>query len=231
LLERIPDFFSRLAGVRERLEKINRRPFTVKVLDFGEVFWTDFGQHLALRQNLSALLAEDSRGRLTRALFNLPEEKDARGNRLVNATIPDGADIRDSLLVDAQVRSPDTLIHGGIIIGGTYGRLWMPQGGTAMFCTVGELSFDGPNAIALQSILPTLRLPEGGRHATVITARGPVQLYTNEAISDYKGSNYFQPLDGNPVSFDEASNLVEAADPQVLVEVEHQARRAVKELN
>jgi hypothetical protein len=227
LLERIPDFYPRLAGVRERLERRNRRPFTVKVLDFGEVFWTDFGQHLALHQNLSALLADDERGRLTRALFDLPEVKDERGNRLVNACIPAGADIRNSLIVDAEITSPESIIHGGIVIGGSYGRLNLPQSGIAMFCTVGDLTFDGPHAIAFQSILPELRLAEGERHATVITPRGPLQLYTNEAITDYKGANYLQPLDGNPVSFDEAANLVEAADPQVLVEVEKQARRAV----
>jgi hypothetical protein len=227
LLERMPDFYPRLAGVRDRLEKLNHRPFTVKVLDFGEVFWTDFGQHLALRQNLSALLAEDERGRLTRALFNLPEMRDERGNRLVNATIPLGVDIRDSLIVDAEIRSSDTLIHGGVVLGGSYGRLSLPQGGIAMFCTVGNLAFDGPHAIAFQSILPALRLPEGGRHATVITSGGPLQLYTSEAINDYKGDNYMQPLDGNPVSFDEAANLVEAADPEVLAEVERQARCAV----
>jgi hypothetical protein len=229
LLERMPDFYSRLAGVRDRLEKRNRRPFTVKVLDFGEVFWTDFGQHLALRQNLSALLGEDERGRLTRALFDLPEGRDERGNRLVNARIPAGADIRDSLIVDAEIRSPQTLVHGGIVIGGSYGRLSLPRGGIAMFGTLGELAFDGPHAIAFQSILPALRLPEGGRHATVITPDGPLQLYTSEAVIDYKGANYMQPLDGNPVSFDEAANLVEAADPEELAALEHQARRAVLE--
>jgi hypothetical protein len=227
LLECMPDFYIRLAGVRDRLEKLNRRPFTVKVLDFGEVFWTDFGQHLALRQNLSALLAEDERGRLTRALFDLPEQRDERGNWLVNARIPDGADVRDSLIVDAEIRSPQTVIHGGIIIGGSYGRLSLPQGGMVLFSTLGELAFDGPHAIAFQSILPALRLPEGGRHATVITPGGPLQLCTREALNDYKGDNYLQPLDGNPVSFDEAANLVEAADPEVLAEVERQARRAV----
>ena len=98
-----------------------------------------------------------------------------------------------------------------------------------MFCTVADLRFDGPNAIAFQSILPSLRLPEGGRHATVITPRGPLQLHVNETITDYKGTNYTQPLDGNPLSFDEASALVDTATPEVLVDLEKQARRAVLE--
>ena len=100
-------------------------------------------------------------------------------------------------------------MHGGIVIGGSYGRINMPQGGIAMFCTLGELDFDGPNAIAFQSVLPSLRLAEGGRHATVVTAEGALQLYTDEAISDYKGANYYQPLGDNPVSFDEAARLVD----------------------
>jgi hypothetical protein len=229
LLERIPDFYPRLAGLRDRLERRNRRPFMVKVLDFGEVFWTDFGQHLALRQNLSALLAEDERGRTTRALFGLPERRDERGNRLVNAHIPAGADIRDSLIVDAEIRSPETVVHGGIVLGGSYGRLSLPQGGITMFCTVGELAFEGPHAVAFQSILPSLRLAKGGRHATVLTPGGPLQLYTNEAITDYKGEGYTKPLEGNPVSFGEAASLVEAADPGVLVKIERQARRAILE--
>jgi hypothetical protein len=92
---------------------------------------------------------------------------------------------------------------------------------------VAELSFEGPNAIAFQSILPVLHLPEGGRHATVITPNGTLQLKTNEAITDYKGANYTQPLDGNPVSFDEASMLVEAADPTLLAQLEKLARAYV----
>lgn len=227
LLERIPDFYSRLAGVRDALEKRNHRPFTVKVLDFGEVFWTDFGQHLALRQNLSALLAEDERGRLTRALFGIPEAKDMRGNRLVKTSLPDGADIQNSVIIDTEIHSPETVIHGGIIIGGTHGRLNLPHGGIAMFCTTSELTFEGPNAIAFQSILPELRLPQGGRHATVITPDGPLQFFTREAITDYKGANFTQPLEGNPISFDEAATLVEAADPALLTRLEQQARRDV----
>jgi hypothetical protein len=229
LQERIPDFYPRLAGVRDQLEKRNHRPFMVKVLDFGDVFWTDFGQHLALRQNLTPLLAEDERGRLTRSLFILPQACDERGNRLVNSRIPDEADIRDSLIVDAEIRSPETVIHGGIVIGGQYGRINMPQGGIAMFCTTGELTFDGPNAIAFQSILPELHLPEGGRHATVITSQGPLQLYTNEAIIDYKGASYLQPLPGNPVSFDEAATRVDSSPADALAQIEQHAKQSVQE--
>jgi len=227
LLESLPDFYPRLASVRDRLERRNKRPFTVKVLDFGEVFWMDFGQHLALRQNLAALVGENKRGRVTRALFNLPEAQDASGNRLVNARVPSGADMHNSLIVDAEIRSSETVLNGAIIIGGSYGRVYMPQGGMALFGTVNDLSFDGPDAIAFQSILPELRLPAGGRHATVLTAQGPLQLYTNEAITDYKGPSYMQPLPGNPVSFDQATALVEASPADLLAEFERRARRDV----
>ena len=227
LLERIPDFYLRLVQVRETLEQRNGRPFTVKVLDFGEVFWTDFGQHLALRQNLACLLDEDGRGALTRALFDLPQARDECGNRLVNARIPAGADIRDSLIVDAEIRSAETYMRGGILVGGQYGRVNMPQGGMALFCTVNALDFDGPNAIALGSILPVLNLSEGGRHATVITSAGLLHMTTREDITDYKGANYLQALPGNPVSFDQASALVDATPEAFQAQVEQAARQAV----
>lgn len=222
-----PAFFSKITLVKKRLEDQNGRRFIVKALDFGDVFWTDFGQHLALRQNLDVLLQDDDRGRLTRELFNLPHERDAKGNTIVNSMIHPEAHVRDSLIVDSEIKSVDSHINRGIIVGSTHYNVQMPQGGTSLFCTTRDLVFRGPNAIAFNSIATNISLSEGGRHATVVTRDGIYQLYSSEAITNYKGANYSDPILNNSLSFGEANKRIAGIDQATLDELRQKARIAV----
>ena len=215
LLERIPDFYARLVGVRGSARKAQQPPLHGQ----GAGLWRG-----VLDRFRAAPGAAPEPGRPAgRGRARPPDPgliPPARGQGRAWQSPGAGKHPRPrrySELPDRRRRDPrpETLIHGGIVIGGSYGRISMPQGGIAMFGTAGELDFDGPNAIAFQPVLPSLRLPEGGRHATVLTQDGPLQLFTNEAITDYRGDAYTQPLEGNPVSFDEAARLVDkTSSPQ-----------------
>jgi hypothetical protein len=224
-----PEFFSKITRVKKRVEDRNGRRFTVKALDFGDVFWTDFGQHLALRQNLHILLEESDRGKLTRELFNLPHERDAKGNTIVNSKIHPEARIHDSLIVDSEIRASDSHINGGIVVGSTHYTAQMPQGGVSLFCTTRDLVFQGPNAIAFNSIAPSVSLSEGGRHATIMTRDGIYQLYSSEAITNYKGENYSGAILNNEISFAEANKRIDGIDQATLDELRKKAQAAVIE--
>ncbi len=222
-----PEFFAKITRVKKRLEDRNGRRFAVQALDFGDVFWTDFGQHLALRHNLQVLLEASDRGTLTRELFNLPHERDAKGNTIVNSKIHSEARIHDSLIVDSEIRSGNSHINRGIVVDSTHCTVQMPQGGVSLFCTTRDLVFHGPNAIAFNSIAPAISLSEGGRHATVVSRDGIYQLYSSEAITNYKGENYSGAILNNEISFAEANKRIAGIDQTTLDALRLKAREAV----
>jgi len=227
-----PDFFDKITRAKDLIEKRKGSPLSVKVLDFGSVFWNDFGQHIALRRNLGVLTDDTDRGSLTRDLFGLPQEQDQRGNIIINSEIHPEAQIRNSLIIDSVITAADTVIDRGIIVKSDHDIVRMPYGGIALFCTARELTFNGPNAIAFHSIAPTISLPEGGRHSTLVSPNGDYQLFSNEAITDYKGDNYFNPVLDNVISFVEASALVDGVNPEILASLGDKARnRILKEIS
>jgi hypothetical protein len=211
-----PEFFQKISRVKKAVETRNGRPFAVKVLDYGDVFWADFGQHLALRNNLAVLLDDSDRGALTRDLFNIPRNRDALGNTIVNSTIHRGARIRNSLIIDSFIGSAESIINRGIVVGSTHRTVRMLEGGMSLLSTVGNLHIVGENAIAFQSIAPEVSLTEGGRHTTLVSPKGIYQLMSNESVTDYTGTNYSKPLFSNVISFEEASAQVGGLDSENL---------------
>ncbi|MBN1654769.1 MAG: hypothetical protein JXA30_13440 [Deltaproteobacteria bacterium] len=226
LLANHPDFFAKITRVKQGVEQKNKRPFTVKALDFGEVFWTDFGQHLALRQNLDLLLEQSDPGKLIRELFALPQERDARGNTVVNSTVHPQARVYNSLIVDSTIETEQSEIDRGIVVASRHHTASMPHGGISLFCTARDLAFHGPNAVAFNSIIPALSLPEGGRHSTIVTPDGVYQLYCSEAITNYKGENYSGKILDNEISFAEANRRIEGVDQATLDRLRGQEQAA-----
>jgi hypothetical protein len=213
---RYPDFFEKVARIRQELEARKGRPLAVSVLDFGETFWADLGLHLTLRQTMDTLTAETPRGRATRDLFGIPHERDEKGNILLRSSVPEAADIRESVIVDSTVLDASSVIHRGVVVGGRHRRLSMPEGGCALFCAVDHLSFREPHGIAFRSLGEEIVLPEGGRHTTLLLPGRPEHMVANESVVDYKGQNYTTPILGNPLSFEEAGEIMSEIDPRKL---------------
>ncbi len=92
---RIPDFYQKIQTMRNLFQKRYGRLPVIKVLDFGEPYWMDWGLHLSLRRSLEAMTTDSELGATSRELFHLPHERDKKGNILVRSTIPPGADIRE----------------------------------------------------------------------------------------------------------------------------------------
>jgi hypothetical protein len=223
--ERYPEFFAKIGRLRAAIAPGPELAPAVGVLDFGLPLWADFGLHSSLRRGLSQLIDRSEAGEVSRSLFMLPGAFDARGNLILNSRLPEGADIRDSLILDSVILDERSVVHGAVIVGGQIRRASLPHGGVALFTATDELDFAGPHAMSLRSVAPSVRLPEGGRHTTLFLSSGPVPMLTNEAVVDYEGGSYDQPILGNPLSFKQAATLVSTIDGAELDGRWHEAWR------
>jgi hypothetical protein len=214
LIERYPDFYEKMHAIRVRLEARDQRPLRIGVLDFGECFWVDMGLHATLRTSLDRLTQTSVAGEVAREIFGIRESPDARGNIVIDSQVADGADVRDSVIVDSTIADASSVIRRGVIVGGRHRRVHAPDGGAALFCALDELRFDGPSSIALRSVGGSVRLPEGGRHTTLHLSDGPVSMHGSEYVASYDGPEYTVPILGNPLSFGEASDLMDDVGPE-----------------
>ena len=213
---RYPDFYDKIQLVRARLEERLARPMSIAVLDFGRPFWMDWGLHISLRKTLESLTTDSDEGMATRELFRIPHERDRRHNIVLRSSVPAAADIRNSVIVDTVITDPQTVLRGGVVVGGRHRLINMPYGGSALFCVADTASFTGPHGVAFRSVATSIQVPEGGRHTTVFLDEGPQQMVSNEAIVDYEGDNYSKPILENTLSFEEAASLVSKQDVQAL---------------
>jgi hypothetical protein len=216
LEKRIPDFFRKIQQIREIFQVRYGRLPVIGVLDFGQPYWMDWGLHLSLRRSLQALTTDSELGVTSRELFTLPHERDRKGNILVRSTIPSGADICDSLLVDTIIVEPETVISGGLVVAGRHRKIFMPYGGSALFCAADDMKFNGPNAIAFRSTGNQFQLEEGDRLAHLYLPGGRLEMRTNESIVSYEGENYSLPVMGNPISFEEATRRISLEDTRLV---------------
>ncbi len=218
-----PDFFARITDAKARFRAAHGRSVRVGVVDLGNTLWVDFGNHAALCDHWNALRAADGHARVLRALYDLPEARDARGNIVARGTIEDGADVRDSVVVDAVVPR-GSVIRGGIVIGASCGRIEMPRGGAVVESRLDTLVTEGPNAVSFRSLGDSLTLEDGEKHTTLALPDRVIQLSGSESIRDYSGANYSEPVLGNPVSFEEAGRIMEAfsLDEIVAMRAAHQ---------
>jgi hypothetical protein len=216
LEKRLPDFYTKVHQVKEMFQERYGRLPLIKVLDFGQPYWMDWGLHLSLRRSLESLTEESDLGRTTRELFQLPDERDKNGNIILRSSIVAGADIHDSLLVDTVITERETVIHGGVVVAGRHRRLEMPYGGCALFCAADLMKFRGPHAIAFKSIGDEFLLDEGDRTTCLYFTDLGVEMRTNEKLLNYEGENYTQPIFGNPFSFDEATRRMFLEDTRLV---------------
>lgn len=208
LLERSPDFFARLARVRDRVEAKNGRPLAIQSLDFGEALWIDMGLHASLARFFGDLVAESSRGDVIRALSGLADTpRDDRGNIVVDGRIAPGADVRDSVVLDATI-GERSVVKGGVVIRGTHERLGMPAGGVSLFSQVGDASFADGSAIVLGAVADRLELVAGARNTTLSLPGGPVPLWYHEGTAERDSAFYERVLEGNSMSFEQAARTV-----------------------
>ncbi len=216
LEKRVPDFYPKIQEARRLFQARHSRQPAIRVLDFGEPYWMDWGLHLSLRRSLEALTSDNELGRTSRELFHLPHGRDGRGNITLHSSFPEQADIRDSLLVDTIITDPATVMHGGVVVAGRHRKLHMPDGGCALFCASDEMEFNGEHAIAFKWVGHKTSLEQGGRLTCLYLADGNMEMRTDESVVQYEGENYSQAILGNPISFEEATRRMSLEDTRLV---------------
>ena len=216
LERRLPDFYPKIQQMRNLFRDRYGRYPVVKVLDFGKPYWMDWGLHLSLRRSLEAMTTDSDQGLASRDLFNLPHDCDGNGNIILRSSIPQGADIRESVLVDTVITDPGSIIHGGVVVAGRHHRLDMPDGGSALFCAANEMKFKGPHAIAFKALGEEFLLAEGDRLACLLLSDRTLEMRSNESLINYEGENYMQPVMGNLISFEEATRRMYMEDTRLV---------------
>jgi hypothetical protein len=216
LADRCPDFFDRAERARTRLEQSLHRPLRIQAIDFGEALWIDMGLHESLRRFFDDLVADSERGSVIRALCALDgAPRDDRGNILVDSRIAPGAQVSSSIVLDSRIEDARSILRKAVVIQGNHGRLTMPRGGVALFSNVPDMSFEDSSAISLGSVslgstAAELVLGPKARHTTLRLGERTLELRYVEDPSAAGDDFYTQPIHGNPVSFEEAANLVGA---------------------
>jgi phosphomannomutase len=212
----VPDFFAKVQRIKQEfLEKYNR-PLNLKTLDLGaDVFWADIGQHSAMREKYLAINDRGPKGIIARKLEGITGQRDENGNILVNSTVAPGANIRNSVIINSQI-GPQARIDGAVVKDSTLNNIVMEKGTFAVSSyRTGKTVLRRESGIfeSYGSSLDELTLVEHGRHGTLLTRQGPVDLKVHEKTNlRDKAITYDVPLVdemhgiNNPVSFDEAYN-------------------------
>jgi hypothetical protein len=216
LEKRLPDFYRKIEQMRNTFQMRYGRLPMIKVLDFGQPYWMDWGLHLSLRLSLEAMTTDSLIGMTSRELFQLPHVRDKNGNILLRSMIPPGADIRTSLLIDTDITDPETVIHAGVVVAGRHRKLEMPNGGSALFCAANVMKFDGPHGIAFKVTGNQFRLDEGDRLTHLYLSDGTREMRSNESLINYEGDNYSSPVMGNSISFEEATRRMSVEDTRLV---------------
>jgi hypothetical protein len=208
-----PDFFARMQRFKSSLkEKKNLTDLSIKVFDFGDVYWADYGLQSRMREHLCDLIADSPRGAATRALYGIDTNRDENGNFIVDSHLPPGLTPANSVIIGATITDPNSTLNNAVVVGGQYGKLTLPNGGVVVHSQVDDLTLEDHTAMSFGSTGGQLHVPAGGRHTSVTHAgEEPDHFVATESIFDENPDFYDEPILTNALSFRDLAKKVQAA--------------------
>jgi hypothetical protein len=206
LLDRVPDFYSRVRRMRATLEAERGRPLRIAVIDFGSnLHWCDVGQLGKAREAFAALVGDGEVSEFARVLAALEGvEPDCWGNRVAgNSTIPADGSIRDCVIVDSSIGSGSA--RGAVILHSEIGEGRLAAGSVVIDCRVGRLEL-GASSLAFGSAIDHLVVPAEWVHTSIAAdpriEGSPLESWWADARENPgTPENYDQVVWGNPGSF------------------------------
>jgi hypothetical protein len=212
LVREVPDFWQRARNARDALSERTGRPFAVKVLDFGDPYWFDAGNHAALRAALSDLFAPGRDGDTIRAFLGLPEGL-ARGESLIHdSSIAEGAAVTNSIVIGSTIADASSFADRSIVVGSTIGTLRADPGAVVLECDAERLEVDGPAGFAFRV---AGRVHVGGDEVTagISTDGRLIRLSYFDINRVINGPDFETRVGANPLSFAEAAEIVDPLTP------------------
>lgn len=216
LIRRIPDFFDLVLRFRKDFERRTGRQPIVSVLDFGETYWIDVGNHAALSNAMADIFAPTEHGSAIRAFLGLPESLAAGANLVLDSQVDAGCNISSSIIIGSEISDAGSSIEGAIVLGSKLGRLVTSGPAAIIWSRAGDLRFDGPNSIAFRVDASRCRVGDGESVATLLLDGGPAELRYNLSIGAIDSDIFNKPILDNMYSFAEAAMLMARIDPREL---------------
>ena len=170
------NFYDKVKYLKEEFERRYNKKLIMKVLNFGKVYWGDFGQHKAMREYFMGLKEESREGYISRLIAGIPEEKDEFGNRIVDSIIGD-VYIRDSVIVNSRIEKG--IIIDSVVINGIYYKAEL----TNSF-SVGDKAYSikiNKHSGSINTLcLDHITVPENHRHVSVALKDGVKHFIIDE---------------------------------------------------
>lgn len=223
-----PDLFEKVNKVRDIFREKYKRKLNLKVLDLGgDIFWTEIGQHGAMREKYLLLNDRGPRGAIARKLEDIPDKQGKNGNIIVGSKISPDVEITDSVIINSAITGKGK-IEGSVVKDSTINDIEMTEAFAVSSFRTGKTVLKKNSGIykSLSSVLDTLTLEEGMRHGTLLTSEGPVDMTVAESTNlRDKENTYDIPIFGNKLSFKEAY------DEMFGISAEELERRRTEALN
>ena len=221
----LPGVFDRLVAVIDRFTSNHGRRPRFVVMDFGDQYWGDVGQHQQIYEFYMALAERTANGAIARALAGVGERRDAQGNLLAGNTSIGQAHVQNSVLIDCQI--DDGIVIDSVLIG-TRARRIAADHAFDVESTARELTL-GARAGSYRVIsAEPIALTEGERATTVFLPDGSQALLRVHETTDLRDrdSAYDAPILGNSLSFREAHEQMSKVEAGALAERRALAQRA-----
>lgn len=227
MTENLPNIRTQLTSALDRFSNANHRPVRIVAMDFQSQYWGDIGQHAKIHEFYTDLLRDSDNGRIARAMAGLPERTLESGSIILNSEISPDVKVKNSVIIDARLIGSGT-VENSVLIQTT------------------AQDIEAHNAFDVQSTAPELCLPDRGG-AYKVVSNEPVRLVagqrattlflpdTKEALfridesADLKGKNgsYTIPVADNPLSFEQAHQIMSRVNAHDLNKRREEARNQV----
>lgn len=213
LLESVPDFYSIVQTFKNNFERHVGRPIFVAVLDFGEPYWIDVGNHHALSSALADMFSSSEHGSAIREFLGLPESLSAGASFVANSSLPPDCVVDNSIVIGTAITGQASRIRGSVVLGSRIGRLVADRGTSAIWCRADDLRVNGPHGFAFR-LDGQREIVNGDESATTLLLPGRVlNLKYSRNFGSIDKQVFESRLGDNPVSFAEAASLVRSIDP------------------
>jgi mannose-6-phosphate isomerase class I len=228
-----PDFRSKVAAVRARLEDHRGAALAIAVVDFGAgAWWGDMGQLSRAREAFAALAEHGDDGELARRLAGIAQVvPDRFGNRVVGSCshIPDDGSVTDTVVVDSW-------IGGGrcdraVVIGSQLGHATLAPGSVVVDSTLASLTAE-TNALVMMATGERLHARASTVHTTIPAEPAQPSLalqpwWFDARLDPGSAEHYRQPFADNPTSFaDKAAQMRQRTVAPAAIEAVLLERRA-----
>lgn len=213
LLSQVPDFFSLVTSARRRLEEQTGRTAQIRILDFGEPYWIDAGDHAGLHRMYEDIFRDTPGGMTVRSFFGLPDSLARGGSVVRNSSIHQDVEVANSLVIGSRIRHPSSRLERAVVLGGDYGLLRISEGGVAIQSISDELTLLGPAAVAFRLEQSPAVLESGESRSTILTSDGTFQMRYLSALGTISRSDYELPVAGNAVSYRALAESLALVDP------------------